>query len=245
MQINLGWVKEPADERDYKFSGMASVLPRVNGRVEIPINIDVRNQFGGSCVANAWCHALEILASNAGVKMRRRSASALYWQARKALGWQDKDSGTHIRIAANCLQSQGVGEESMWPNESPFADKPDAAYWMTAYDGMLTEYQRINDGDCDAIEQAIFAAHPVVFGVQVGAEFLQYNGDTATVFDAPARSVGGHAMVVVGVQTVARKRQFLVLNSWSEDWGMFGQAWLSEDYMATGQDVWVGLRHPV
>jgi len=242
MSMNLGWLRDTPDSRDYKYKGLRTVL--TSGDIVVPHSVPVRNQVGGSCVANAWCHALEILASNANVEMPRRSGSALYWQSRRIHGAEGFDGGTYIRTAASCLYDNGVGRSDEWPEQSPFNVKPQSSYWMTSFEARLAEYQRINDGDLDAIENALRAKHPVVFGTYVDSAFMQYDGKSDVVFDAPATSLGGHAMVVVGMRGAAAGREWLVLNSWGEDWGMWGTCWFTSNYMQRSMDNWVGLRHP-
>jgi hypothetical protein len=244
MQVNFGWLKEPEDHRDVKFRGLPATLKRSSSEgVRIPVTIPIREQVGSSCVGNAWCNALEILAANANVRMTPRSENGLYWQARKHLNMHDRDVGSFIRVGAYCLRNHGVGPKSLHTND--VFEKPSAEYFMNCYDARLTEYQKIEDGNLDAIINAVFSAHPVVFGLQVGADFLQYEGDQSVVFNPPSHSVGGHAMVVVGVRWRLNEPEFLALNSWGEDWGSNGFAWLSSEYMRTAQDCWVGLRHPI
>jgi len=235
-----GYLVDPPDSRDWKYSGIAPV--RADGDHTIEFDIPVREQVGGSCVANAWCNALEILMVREGLLYRRLADHALYWQARNALGNQGKDEGTHIRIGANVLANQGVGLDADWPaSYDTLFTKPWSKYWPRAFDAQLAAFYRVENGDLPAIENAVRANHPVVIGVQVGQSFMQYDGQPNVVFDKPSNSLGGHAMTVIGV----RGSDWLLLNSWSSSWGMNGRVWVSSEYMRSASDIWVGTRHPL
>jgi C1A family cysteine protease len=80
---------------------------------------------------------------------------------------------------------------------------------------------------------------PVVFGMEIYDSFMDLNERISTV-NFPGRkerSVGGHAMCMVGYDM--RKRLFLAKNSFATTWGDNGYCWIPFDYIRQeGYDIW-------
>lgn len=235
-----GYIADPKDDRDRvwmpraaRFSGSMVLLPQTT-----PIS----DQGSlSSCVANATCDALELL-TQTPVQLSRLT---LYWLARDTHGDACRDEGTFIRAAFGVLRRLGIPREDLWPYiEANVNVRPPILALQSGWDHRLDGFERIvarGSARGDEVEAAIRSGHPVVFAVEVGKPFAEYSGGDVA-FDAPARSIGGHAMVIVGVRRTSTRRLFLVRNSWGEDWGLreiHGHAWISEEYLATATDLWV------
>jgi hypothetical protein len=249
----FGYRPDPPDERDRPFAALAPKLAPVGSRGADPFVIPVRrlpkSQVGSSCVANAWTRAREILADLAlpsGQLSPELSAQALYWMARQRHGEESVDEGTFLRFGAWVLTNFGTCFDDDWPgNEATINAQPPPRSFVDAYDERTSAYYRIessaDEAMLDAIDAAVCALHPVVYGVQVGEEFVEYDGAAGSVFGPPERSVGGHAMIIIGVRGAAPVRDFLSLTSWGIfGLGGLGTAWFSSEYMKTAQDAWVG-----
>lgn len=247
-----GYRSNPTDARDVLFD-FAKARDRFKLRTERgdgPAIIDwvrtPRSQVGGSCVANAWCHALEMLADAFQVPVPVLSAQGLYWCARQRHGDQDHDDGTWPRSAGDALVKVGVGDASLWPDSyATLNTQPGPDYFVEAYDKRIkidAYYNVLSSGEerLNELEHAILAGHPIVFGVPVSQEFLDYRGENY-VIDAPnVRDViGWHALVVHGVVGRDDQRSWKVLNSWGPNWGFHGGCWVTSEYMQRAIDMHV------
>lgn len=85
------------------------------------------------------------------------------------------------------------------------------------------------------LESFIKAGYDIVYGLNVaGNDWGDGTGDIDVQINAsgaPAPSVGGHAMLLVGYNRNAN--YFVVKNSWGEDWGHDGYAHISYEYLQT------------
>lgn len=204
----------------------------------------------GTCAANAWMDALEILM---GVENPRNvvqlSRLFVYWTARTLTGLQNEDRGVYLRAVAHQLHAIGVVEERYMP----YRDSLDAVLaaptldlYTMASNNRIDSFYRIDSqgtAKLDEIELAVRANHPVISAAPVSREFVDYRGG-GHVFGPPALSDGMHAMIIVGVRHVGGRRHFLRRNSWGKAWGDQGHAWCDQDYVLLDEDVWVGTRLP-
>ncbi len=256
----LGWKKDSPDSRDFKFSAMRSPLKDMavaNGDEDYEIDdskIVVFDQLNeDSCVANAWTAELLILMYiEFGQVPAMLSRQFLYWTARCLSIQQSVDGGTFLRNGAKALATTGICLENIWPYDvAKVLTSPDEEAFFDASNNLLLGYYSVTDiglALADDLETAIKANHPVVFGTQVGQEFMDYTGaaaDVNKVFDAPEINIkGGHALCLSGVRRLKGNRQFKVRNSWSNQWGLGGYCWFSEEYIINtmSSDFWVGTR---
>lgn len=84
--------------------------------------------------------------------------------------------------------------------------------------------------DIWAIKQNLAQGAPVVIGMQVGGTFMsRMLGQKAWIpseRDYAMPNFGGHAMCVIGYDDNYQGGAFQLMNSWSEDWGDKGLAWV-------------------
>lgn len=216
----------------------------------IPEYTPISNQDRlSSCVANATADAFEILK---GIEdpnaVEQLSRLFVYWNARLYGKETDKDQGTYIMYAMQSLLDYGVCSESTWkyditkvfaqPNQIAYKEADDNTFKVDSFYKIRTKGDyRLKD-----IEAAVRANHPVVFGTTVDLAFENFSGGDKA-WDPPSTSVGGHAMVIVGVR-YNPTLEFCVRNSWGESWGNKGHVWLSSEYIAWNQtnDLHVGTR---
>lgn len=249
-------------DRDWKaldrvFGALKGALNQAAGSLQpthehvLPEHTPISDQGArGTCAANAWMDALEILM---GIEKPRNvvqlSRLFAYWTARVLTGMQAEDSGVYLRAVAHQVRAIGVVEEKYLP----YRDALDAVlappalnlYTMASNNRIGSFYRITSEGQTklDEIELALRANHPVVSAAPVSKEFVAYRGG-GHVFGPPAQSEGLHAMILVGVRRVGQRRQFLRRNSWGKAWGDQGHAWCDQDYVLLDDDVWVGTRLP-
>lgn len=243
------------DREDRRFERVHGTMDELAGRFDrtrehiIPAHTPISDQGSrGTCSANAWMDALEILMGLEGpTRVVQLSRLFVYWTGRVLTGLEDEDSGVYLRAVAHQLRKIGVVEESYMPYEDKLEavlTPPRLSLYTMASNHRINSFYRIKSAGkrmLDDIELAVRANHPVVSSAQVSDEFVNYTGG-GHVFSAPSESAGAHAMLIIGVRTVGGRRQFLRRNSWSHLWGDGGHAWCDEDYVAMDEDVWVGTR---
>jgi hypothetical protein len=258
--VNIGgWLKDPADPRDRSLEVILPALRQRSGWDGSPLglhaiaeNTPLSNQGRVSaCVANSWCDAMEILRGlERPEDVTQLSRLFLYWNARALHQATDKDRGTYIRAAAQQLRKLGICEERFWPYDPDRVSRPPPASCYTmAAENRLTGFYRVSgQGEVRlrAVELALRANHPVIFGTVINKTFHTYRGGGHTFFIPESEHVGAHAMILTGVDRVGGRRRFLVRNSWGVDWGDLGHAWIDESYLTWEgtDDLWVGTRMP-
>jgi C1A family cysteine protease len=257
----LGYIPDPPKATDWPFKatflGAAPVAASLSAHI-----VSVLNQGSlGSCVAQAGFQAIrmrQLLQGAAAPPLGSRLFG--YWFARAVNHMTKVDSGTHIRSFFEVLNTFGFPAEAFWPyvdadtgaDTDPFRMRPPTAAIHAAYDFRSpTVYRRVAAGrDApNAVRRAIAAGFPVVFGCDVGRDFVKGNvEDWGHPIYPPLMDdvMGGHAMTIVGYDDSKGVRGgFDVLNSWGRKWGLDGRCWFSADYVAEARDIWVVERAPM
>jgi C1A family cysteine protease len=253
--VKLNFQKDPPGN-DKAFSKVVSKLlsggtPLKSGDVIIlPQYTPISNQGSlGSCVANAACDALELVMGIEKKDVVQLSRLFLYWNSRNYHGATQADTGTYVRAAFMAMKEHGVCDENSWPYDiAEFTHRPPLRCYENADSNKILDAYSIDTtgtSRLDQVELALRAHMPVVFGTDVGQEFLDYRGDDKT-FTPPPSSKGGHAMVIVGVDRSSTRRRFYVRNSWGTGWGDGGYCWFDESYILWGEtdSLWVPTRTP-
>ncbi len=269
-----GCLPDPEDRRDRTFGLVrASMLAASRAPSSapflaiLPVTSPISDQGPiGSCVANATADAIELLAGRPEAWTIARSYPEalgylrddapppvqvsrldLYWRARRRHGAECEDDGTYNRSAI-AAAATGVLLERDWPYDVRNVHvRPPLGALIDAAFRPLTGYYRImGRGHARGLDvrTAIDAGHPVIFGVDVGDPFVEYDGSGGgVVWNPPARSVGGHAMALVGYRVRGEGEiDYLARNSWGSAWGMRempGHAWISHQYLSGARDLWV------
>lgn len=245
-------------EKDHSFDQIRSAMRQVLSSWEIntehliPELTPISSQGGaGSCVANAWCDAMEMLlgirfGKDNVVQLSRRF---LYWMSRMMHSATDVDEGTFLRAAAHQLRVMGCILE----DDMPYSDRtslivgkkasPKLEHYTMASNNRLNGFYRLHsDGEqmLNELEIAIRTNHPVIFAVPVSKRFQQTR--SMSIFDAPSKIdwAGWHCMIITGVKFANGVRHWFVRNSWGKRWGGDGHCWMKDDYIKLNQDMWVG-----
>ncbi len=209
-------------------------IPRFAGK---PIILDQRAT--SSCVAHAYAAAIHICEQRAGLPHIPCSRLFAYLHARLKEGRGAaglEDNGTYLRTCAEGMHDHGIPDEQLWPfEEARINTIPDWEAVNEAHPRAGGKYARIYEYGADrvqAIQSALAAGHPVVFGTLVSTSFLDSRGTSMIDLPRPAEPiVGGHAMCLVGWKTEKGRVWFRTLNSWGSSWRDGGLAWLSDSYI--------------
>ena len=240
----FGWKPDVGGVVDKAFG------PRFRG-VAIKDAVDLRAKMPpvydqgaiGSCVSQGVGVALDYahVKSNPGLKFFTPSRLFIYFQGRVAIGTVNQDSGCQIRDAIAATQKLGAPLESLWPyRESKFKLRPPATAYSDALKRQIIQAYKAET--LDDVKRALSLDLPVVFGVPVYRSIMDLSWFNYTL-PMPAkneRSVGGHAMVVVGYRN--SDSMLIVRNSWSSNWGRSGHMLMPFEYWNKFQrqtDAWV------
>lgn len=150
-------------------------------------------------------------------------------------------SGARMGSVRHVLEHVGQPAESDWTYLKKIPD--DIALWKPPDKlGKLYTCSSKDAGNrFDEAWNSILSDNPVLIGMTTSAGF--YNWDSDGVIDVTENVVPQRRHAVIGVAAGERKgKQLLMIrNSWGEDWGISGHAWLSEDYASPRIKVVVTL----
>lgn len=136
------------------------------------------------------------------------------------------NGGLVVTDALDFLASDGVAPLSLMPYASnDCGAKPSDAATSAAKSYKLHSYKRVALNAID-VKEHLAARTPVVVAMQVDAAFDAL-GPKDVYRGARYAYDGGHAMVIVGYDDT--KQAFKLFNSWGENWGDRGFAWVGYD----------------
>jgi C1A family cysteine protease len=231
-----GWHPDLPDHRDQVYAVPAHVTA-----APIPSLVDLRAQCPpvydqlqlGSCTANAIAAAIQFEQMKQNLPVFVPSRLFIYYNERDIGHTLTVDNGAQIRDGIKSVASLGVCPETMWPYNDkntdpkpcptcPFAKKPTPTCYKTATKHKITTYQRLTP-TLDNLRGCLASGYPFVFGFTVYESFESQAVAKSGILSLPApkeKVVGGHAVMAVGYDD--SKQQFIVRNSWSDQWGIKG-----------------------
>lgn len=178
------------------------------------------------CNENAVAWAMMFLMGKQGLSQWMPSRLALWYAVRNALGEAGQNVGSSIAqtIAA---AKRGIPSELVWPYSEPFTQSP--TLHTTPIIKIIKASVIKPANMLKGIERALAEGFPVVVGATIYDTFVP---DPVTgIIPNPKltdTAIGGHCWDIVGDDgAVPQKR---MLNSWGEDWGQKGCAWLPDLY---------------
>lgn len=197
----------------------------------------------GSCVgqgtASAWSYAHNLSTRDQFAVSRLM----IYYEARKAIGTTNWDSGCQIVDAMNWLQRWGSCKESLWPYEiSRYKQKAPNAAYSEAKQHKVLSARKVDNTDERSIRLALTNGYPVIVGSLVYSGINKITSRNY-VLEMPRngeRPVGGHCYIITGHDDA--KRLFRGRNSWGSRWGNNGDFLLPYAYIHSGritEDCWV------
>ena len=239
-KINLQWVPDKLDARDYKYQITKRTSPNI---IDLrPYCSPIENQGSlGSCTGQAIAGAIELLNKRNG-KYRDISRLFIYYYERLILGTINYDSGAYIRDGIKSTNHYGASLESLWPHDiRKFRQEPITEAKNDALNRKVTRYERINDfnGCIDALTNG----YPVVIGFHVYTSFMSANVARTGIMPYPntkrEKLLGGHAVLLVGYNKT--KKVFIVRNSWGTSWGDKGYFYMPFDIVKPNMssDYWI------
>lgn len=259
-------VPDYEDKRDYLYTDFdwrdelpAEVdLRQFFGQIENQLSV-------GSCTSHAVCKAAEMFAVANGQEDTEATDSLdlsrlfNYYTSRSYLtaDYQQNDKGSTLRCALRAAKNEGVALESLWPYDVGYWNTaPNIAAYTDAENRKAGSYFRIQGKTPDCmkfytpgemffrVKHALASGFPVIVGMNVGKHLLTLQPGAIyypcnSSIDAQ-KSIGGHAMLIVGYTVVNKQPCFIVANSWGKQWGDSGYFLMSEESLWFDYfDLWV------
>ncbi len=243
MNRILNYKFQEKDEQDYKFVPKVAIgdLPlKTNLSGYIP---QIYDQLTiGSCTGNATAYALTIRRAIEKLPYINPSRLWLYLKARELADSIATDSGATIRDVIKATSKFGYPTEKQWPyNIAQFTAQPPAKVAQAAIKNIVKRYEAVGQ-DPVSIKACLAEGYPVVLGILVFESFMSVKTAATGIVPMPKRGEannGGHALVIVGHDSMAK--QYLLVNSWGDQWGDKGYARIPEDYIHNPKltaDLW-------
>lgn len=159
--------------------------------------------------------------------------------------------GSYINKAMDYMTQQGALPFREFPyDENDCGTRPDQNQVNRAGNFRMRGYTRLTEDAGDyavnyqAIKQNLAAGAPVVFGMNVPRSFMQ-NMMGQKVWRANqedysgSNSAGGHCMCLIGYDDNVAGGSFQVMNSWGNEWGENGVAWVPyKEFMTFTQEAY-------
>lgn len=211
--------------------------PKTDHEVDCARGVAIGDQAKyGACVAFATVGAESIKRAQRKSAEEKRSEAHLYLLMRDAMGCPNEDSGADSQHALYVLAQLGVCAESIFPYGKLFDDngkavRPSVDAIRDASDERIDVSAWVEINSLDALEQAIRADHPTIFGTEVDETIQAYTKDQVLSEPDFRKIIGGHEMTVVAVRYVEGVRQWGVRNSWSADYGDAGWLWVDDSFL--------------
>jgi len=190
----------------------------------------------GSCVGWASSYAARTIlhARATGENPNQVAFSPSYLYNQIALtGCQ----GAYLKNAMETMHEEGVLPFSKFKyDENSCSDTPEKHEELIAESFKISGYNRLSkdhdkyEVDMLAIKQNLAQGAPVIIGMMVGGTFMQaMEGRSVWIpsrSDYNQRGFGGHAMCVIGYDDFKEGGAFQIMNSWGENWGNKGIAYV-------------------
>lgn len=248
--FGFGWVPDTPSIKDHKLTVPAIIgLPTQVDLGRTPFQPPILNQGAtSSCVGHACSSLVHFLRRKLGLPEFQPSRLFAYYFARfvRHSDWHTVDEGAMIRDAMTALTVVGVCSEQDWPFDvSKINVRPDPPDVVAAGGHRTLRYVRMLRGanspdDLYYLRRSLADGYPWGFGISVYSSFFDAGGDGVVPMPKVTDSLeGGHMMYAVGYSDT--QQLFKCANSWGEDWGDGGFAYLPYDYFRNedlSDDMW-------
>jgi C1A family cysteine protease len=239
------------ETHEEKFKALNKVAAKTSYRVKNEQIVPIYDQADeGSCTGNALCASAMIINAVNGDPVVVLSRQFNYYNARFAQGQVNIDSGSDSATVIAMALTYGLPRESTFPYgpetfivNGAAVVPPLAAYVEASNNKSYQWFEITGSGSkrLDAIEAAIQADFPVIFGTSVDNSIFSYQ--PGQVMGPPTgRIIGGHELTIVAVEFDDKgNRSWLVRNSWGDSWGDKGyfkinDEWLGDAFLIDGVD---------
>ena len=201
-----------------------------------------------SCTAHAVTSMAEYIFKLSTSGDKELSRLFLYKISRELLEI-DGDRGCTMRETLKALHRYGCMSEVDWPYDHYHLEKlPRITDFERARDFRSLGYARLDDYNADGertlqnVLRTLAEGFPVAFGFSLFSSIDSMGKGKAAIIPEPPkgergsdksedRVVGAHAVLAVGYEKRRNEGYLRIRNSWGEDWGDAGYAWLPFGYV--------------
>lgn len=202
----------------------------------VTITKDLRGQFGlaRNQHQRPTCIAFAITDVHGAVNCSAEPLSCeyLYYHAIQRSG-NHPNAGVSVKDICTALEADGQPNESHWPY---IAQLPtDLVLWKPPSNPSplyKRKYQLI-PGSFQRAMAMVHAGAPFVMIMTISDTFFTPMSDHTIDSTEPNDPTRVHAVAVAGAGTRSGTEFLLVRNSWGDDWGQDGYAWVSERYLTS------------
>lgn len=137
------------------------------------------------------------------------------------------DHGSSIYDACQLMVKQGCATlKSMPYNVKNYKSKPNSQAIKEAGQYKAETFYTIKPTDISTIKSYLAKGYPVIFGATVYMNFNNISKSNPVYNSKSGKSMGGHAMTLVGYDDSKYGGAFKLINSWGTGWGDKGYAWI-------------------
>ena len=188
----------------------------------------------GSCAAFTVANAYSIDRYNKEGQTKGFNSNNVYspeWIYNIAVGGRGCGSGSGILSNMGIVVNRGVPTWNYLPYSSQ--NGCDTSMFTDAIRNNASQNKgvwgyAVATADRNLIKMKVTQNKPAMFGTQLDRQ-LTYWISPNTIWTFPHYRDGGpHSMIIVGYDD--SKNAYLVLNSWSSDWGNVGRVWIDYDF---------------
>ena len=241
---HYGWNPDLPDHRDFLYAAPAPF------QANVPDSVDLRPQCPpvydqgqlGSCTANAIAGAIEFDQKKQSQSEFTPSRLFIYYNERVMENTVASDAGAQIRDGIKSVGTLGAPAETDWPYDiTKFEQKPPEGAFTDAKQHLVVLYQRLIQ-ELGTLKGCLASGYPFVFGFTCYESFEGPDVAKTGILSMPKSAekvVGGHAVCCVGYDDPAQ--QFLVRNSWGDQWGLQGYFKMPYSYLLNqrlASDLW-------
>ena len=223
-------------------SRMTNIRPekRKACKILLPVSVSLKDKFPpvyyqryGNCTANAGLGCDDYLHHGNGHWIP--STTFTYYQQKR----KEKpmlDDGSSVEKALKVVKRFGVCNSKVWGNDRPFDERPtDEAYQDGLKGREIKKWYEIHN--VLQIKQALASGYPVA--AAFSWVFIGYTEKTYTLYPSKPNKKdidisSGHAVVIVGYDDLRQAVE--IRNSWSNEWGDDGYAWM--EYQTLNRCIW-------
>jgi Papain family cysteine protease len=143
----------------------------------------------------------------------------------------DPLSGVSFKLMAQSIHQDGQPPEAIWPYLP--ALPASLGEWKPPNDckPIFRRQYQIEQPSIEGVYEYLRNSRPVVITMTISSSFFRPSQEGVINGSLTEPALNSHAVIAVGYGTNQQSRAVLVRNSWGDQWGLRGHAWITEEYL--------------